>query len=117
MSMSIERRLLLPRWSIHAVPPLKVNGQPERASDSNSEKARMVFSINVLSSNGCSVAILLIHSTETTIWMYHISLLSRFVLQCQVFFYLIFTASSGGITKKFRFVYSADVYNVTIKTE
>ena len=117
MSISIERRLLLPRWSIHAVPPLKVNGQPERASDSNSEKARMVFSINVLSNDGCSVAILLIHSTERLsgciISVYYL------VLFCSVkyVFYLIFTASSGGITKKFCFVYSADVYNVTIKTE
>lgn len=94
-----------------------MNGQPERASDSNNEKARMVFSINVLSNDGCSVAILLIHSTERLSGC--IMLVYYIVLFCCVkyVFYFIFTTSSGGITKKLGLVYSAEINHVTIKTK
>lgn len=44
MSMSMESRLALSRWSISEVPPLKRNGQLERDNASSKEKARMVFS-------------------------------------------------------------------------
>ena len=41
ISMSIDNLLLVFRWSISELPPLKMKGQPERASASSSEKARM----------------------------------------------------------------------------
>lgn len=109
MSMSMERRLLLPRWSIHAVPPLNVNGQPERTRDSNSEKARMVFSINVLSSDGCCTATLLIHSTERLSGC--IMSVYYFVLSCSIKYILDFVsaAPSRSVTKEPGFVYNAGV--------
>lgn len=99
-----------------AVPPLNVNGHPEIARDSNSENARIVFSIKVLSSDGCCAATLLIHSIERLSGC--IMLIYNFVLFCSIKDVLDFdsTASSGSIPKELCLIENTSIYGITIKT-
>ena len=53
MSISMESRLPVFIWSMSELPPLNMKGQPERASASSNENARIVFSTRATSSGHC----------------------------------------------------------------
>ena len=61
MSISIDSRLLVFKWSISELSPMKTKGHPERASASNREKG---FSINALSRTPIFWAASVIHSRD-----------------------------------------------------
>ena len=79
------------------LPPLKMKGQPERASASSNEKARMVFSTRAMSRTPAICDASVIHLSD---------LLSGLIIFYRLYdlYYFLLSVTTGGISQQFAFV-------------
>ena len=79
------------------LPPLNINGQPERANASSKENARMVFSTNAISRTPAFCAASVIHLRDLLLGLI-------IVYRLNDLYYFLFSVTTRGISQQLAFV-------------